>query len=506
MPRRDTAGASGAALVVLLGLAACGGELATPWVPSDAAMVRCTTAGRDRMPPVLLELPVPSIPTGLLARQLDPMALNDMGYEREQPVCASLLRPSPEEVDGARDAITGLLTTYRETGATVVSSLGTCACDIARAGDVAALVAPCLDVPHRPSCEPSPADVTRVVELVAPLREALEATPVPRLHWRVAGRSDRPGWIVQRLAELLPRHTGGATVFQAGQAVPSRNNHVLVRRLLDEPGVSAVLRLDGGRAVLVIRELEGALVLDLLAFPAVDGSLVPLLPFIDEARADEVAARLVRPTARWTPALPLDEGNLVHLDREGLRAVDAMVLGLAPLAGEADAPRTLPPEEGVLVGAVTLQARFGTKGKVLRARLDLDDDGRAWAQALTGDLLAPGIDMLGLPLEAPPPPSPPAAALPFVAHRSATEWLVLDGLRGVPAFMRQLEMQHPGAVSGTLEAWELSLPPGAIAPGGTVPPAQPLRRWAERIGSEPYRARASFDPAREHLELVLEPG
>lgn len=491
-------------MAVLLGSVGCGGERATRWVPPDAAMVRCTAAGRDRMPPVLLELPVPQVPTGLLARQLDPMALNDMGYEREQPVCAALMRPSPEEVAGSRDALTGLLTTYRETGATVVSSLGSCACDVARAAGAAELVAPCLDEPHRPSCEPTPEAVARVETLLAPLREALVSTSVPRLHWRVAGRSDRPGWMVERMAELLPRHSGGATVFRSGQAVPSRHNHGLVRALLGEPGVSAVLRLDGGRAVLVVREIDDALVLDYLSYPAVAGSLVPLLPFIDDARVEDVVARLARPAASWSPPLPLEEGTLVHLDRDGLRAVDTMVLGMAPLAGVREAPRALPDEEA-LVADVTLQARYGTRGKVLRLQLRLSDTGTQWAQTLSGGVLASSVEELGLPLEALPPPSPAAVDLPFVAHRTATEWLVLDGLEGAAAFMKQLEMQHPGALSGTVDAWELSLPPGAIAPGGTVPPAQPLRSWAERIGGEPYRIRTRFDAPRENLEVILEP-
>ncbi|MEX1369319.1 MAG: hypothetical protein AB1Z98_39695, partial [Nannocystaceae bacterium] len=168
--------------------------------------------------------------------------------------------------------------------------------------------------------------------------------------------------------------------------------------------------------------------------------------------------------------------------------------------------RALDVDEGPRVGAVTLQGRFGTRGKALRVRLELDDAGQQWAQALTGDLLAPSVDQLGLPLEPPPAPSPAEVELPFVAHRTATEWLVLDGLEGAAAFMRQLEMQHPGALAGTLDAWELTLPPGAIAPGGTVPPAQPLRGWAERIGAERYQLRSSFDPARVHLDLFLEPG
>ena len=46
----------------------------------------------------------------LLARQLDPMALNDMGYEREHPICASLARPSAEALETARCFEEGVLT------------------------------------------------------------------------------------------------------------------------------------------------------------------------------------------------------------------------------------------------------------------------------------------------------------------------------------------------------------------------------------------------------------
>jgi|SRR5690606_34446165 len=333
---------------------------------------------------------------------------------------------------------------------------------------------------------------------------------VPRVHWRLAGRSDRPGWLVQRLTELLPRYEGGATVFQPGQAVPSRHNHVLVRRLLDVPGTKAVLRLDGGRAVLVIRELDGALVLDLLAFPAVAPRLVPLLPFIDEGRADEVVEALARPSSTWTPPLPLDQGNLVHLDRAGLRAVDSLRLAMAPLAGRRGAPRSLPePEAPPLVDGVTLQAELGARGKRLRARLRLSQAGQQWAQTLSDAVLGPQLERLNLPLEpSPPPPTLDGelrTALGFVAHGTATERLVLDGLRRVPGLLRTLEMLHPSSVNGRVDAWDVSLPAGAVAPGGTVPPPLELHDWAARVAAEDQRLQASFDATRQHLDLVLAP-
>lgn len=487
-------------------LAACGGsELATRWVPHDAAVVRCTTAGRDRMPPVLLDLPVPPVPTGLFARQLDPMALNDMGYEREQPVCAALLTPPAETIEAARTATLTVLDEHARAGALVRARFGRCGCEVARAAGVESLLATCHDEPYRSDCAPTEDQAAELLTLVDPLETALASNPIPRVHWRLAGRTDRPGWLVERLAELLPRHPGGATIFQPGQAIPSRHNHATVRRLLDVPGTVAVLRLDGGRAMLVARELGGALVLDLLAYPGVDPRLVPLLPFIDDARADDLASALAEPLAAWSPPLPLDQGNLVHLDRAGLRGVDSLVLALAPLAGEPEAPRALPePEPAPLVDAITLQAEFGAGGKRLRAHLRLSEAGQLWAQTLSSAVLGPEPEALGLPLE-PPPPQSLALALPFVAHGLPPERLVLDGLLRAPSLLRKLEMHHPSSVGGHVDAWDVSLPPGAVAPGGTVMPPLELRAWAERVAAEPYRLRSSFDAARQHLDLVLAP-
>lgn len=511
MRRSHRLRAFGAGLT-LLTLAACGGkELATQWVPTDAAIVRCTTAGRYRMPPVLLDLPVPRIPTGLLVRQLDPMGLNDMGFEREQPVCVALVSPSAEAVDVARGQLDALLSMYRTTGSEVRGAIGRCACNAARDAGVVELVAPCHGEPHRPTCTTSEEQTERVRAIVEPLQEMLTSTAVPRVHWRVAGRSDRPGWIIDRLDDLLARHSGGVTVFRAGQAVPSRHNHVLIRRMLELPGASAVLRLDGGRSLLVIRELDGALVLDLLSFPQVAPGLVPLLPYIDQARADALAERLSRPTTRWSAteaAAPLDKGNFTHVSREGLARVDGLLVAAAPLAGIEDAPLRLRTPEGLepLVDSVTLQAPFGRKGEVLTATLILSDAGQQWAQTLSSNPLGIHLDELGFPLELPEDDaSSTVPELAFVGHAQPVERLILSGLVGSSSFIQRLEMQHPGAVSGSVDAWELSLPPGAVAPGGTVPPPPELRAWAERVAAHAHGLKASFDPARTRFELQLAP-
>ena len=72
------------------------------------------------------------------------------------------------------------------------------------------------------------------------------------------------------------------------------------------------------------RELDGALVLDLLAYPGVDPRLVPLLPFIDDARVDDVVDTLARPLATVNEP----PGTDVHAIHSGLISVTPLGLDL----------------------------------------------------------------------------------------------------------------------------------------------------------------------------------
>jgi len=94
----------------------CGpGTSAISWVGEDPAVVRCTVSRRERMPAILLEVPAPALPTGLYARALDPVGLDEMGYQRDALVCAALHAPTEGEIEQARTSIPPMLTLYRKT-------------------------------------------------------------------------------------------------------------------------------------------------------------------------------------------------------------------------------------------------------------------------------------------------------------------------------------------------------------------------------------------------------
>src|SRR5690606_32475359 len=69
------------ALLLLAVVSGCGVGKGTPeWIGSNAAVVRCTVAGPNlELPRLFDELPSPALPTGLYARTMDPIALDQLG-------------------------------------------------------------------------------------------------------------------------------------------------------------------------------------------------------------------------------------------------------------------------------------------------------------------------------------------------------------------------------------------------------------------------------------------
>ncbi|MCA9701319.1 MAG: hypothetical protein KC431_27600, partial [Myxococcales bacterium] len=105
------------------------------WLPADAAVIRCTVAGPNlRLPPLFDEIPTPAVPTGMLARTMDPIALDELGYERDQPVCAALFAPDTGEIETAKSSIESF-EELRRTVALSVKSMGRCRCTYADALD-----------------------------------------------------------------------------------------------------------------------------------------------------------------------------------------------------------------------------------------------------------------------------------------------------------------------------------------------------------------------------------
>ncbi len=486
----------------MLTVLGCGrGGKPEAWISERAAVVRCTSAGPHAMPPMLVGLPAPAAPSGLLAHGIDPSALDRLGYERDAPVCAVLEAPPADAIEQAGTSLPALVDVYDQVSREALRVGGRCTCEIARENGERDMVAACVQTPTIGGCDVA-AKSEAVARALDPLREALEQTELPWIHWRLVGATDRPGWFVAHLPDLLEAHIGGSTAYVRGEPLSTRVEP-LVRDLLALDHVVAVVRQDSGRAMLVAREREGLLVLDHFRQPPMLGRLAPLVERLEQTRSVALVARLAAPVPTQAMLGRAAQGNFVEIDRAMLDEIDRASFAAAPLLGApfdpAKAKYEAPP---ALVDRVLVQAPFGEEGRELVVRMRLSADGIAWAGTLGKSALLPNLDALGLPDTAPVWTPPPGLDLELTLRGTDTDAIAIHGLSRLPTLLRAIESAHPGAVGGSLSAWHLELEGGDPAPtlGGTA-----LARQREALAQRRYELDMRLAEGDTMLELELRP-
>lgn len=443
------------------------------------------------MPPLLTRLPGPTVPAGMLARAMDPDALIGLGFGRDAVACAMLVPPDERVLERLPAEVEALMQIRVDASRAAMQAAGRCTCDAAEVLGMRALIRSCLERATEARCDRE-ADASEVSEALAPLQQALAETPRPLVHWRLVGRTDRPGSFARDSAALVARYEGGSTVFVAGQAVPRRHNHAWVKHLLGLPDVTAVVVQDAGRATMVVREVGRLLVIDHLAYPPTEPANVPMLALWDNARLDEAATLLARPTEARSLGFSPAEGNLVEVDGPGLAAVDRAIDAAGPLRGPIDEEIEVLATTGK-IDRVTLQAPFGREGQELRARVRLSASGQAWAAGLGGVRMSPTLDELGLSLE-PPAEDDDAAAVAGPWLRALEPWAWA---------WKRIEMEHPGTIGGTAQAWDYAVPTSDLSDVFGIDAGWPSLR--EAIGARPYRLQVTLDRDRETLTAELRP-
>ena len=478
------------ALLLLAVVSGCGVGKGTPeWIGSNAAVVRCTVAGPNlELPRLFDELPSPALPTGLYARTMDPIALDQLGFERDRVVCATLQAPDTQQLEHARESIARLHAQRRE----LIKStrkLGGCRCAYADALHARALVPDCVDKPTKHACELDPAQLERLQQLLAPFHATLAAAEVPRTHWRVFGRTDRPGRFVARQDQLLGRHTGGSEVFVRKNSLPPQPGMKLIRELLALDHVVAVVRQDSGRGLLVIREIDDTLILDHFTYPdwygagitRIDPELHALLAYLDDAQLARYRAALEPPSQRRELMMNPRKGYTVELDHAALERVDQALLIAAEFAqlpyDEARELRQLP---ALMIDRVGYQVPFGTDGEVLRARMRLSDAGRQWLASVAGQGPVEAAATLASADLAPDfEPADPDIARLFVLRGQPVEQALFAGPPGVPKLWVAIASGDPRAVDGKIDDFEIALPSGPLP--GEFPSRPGLAELRERL-------------------------
>ncbi|MFO7563563.1 MAG: hypothetical protein R6X02_13030 [Enhygromyxa sp.] len=489
-------------LLLWIVIAGCGVRKGAPeWIGSDAAVVRCTIAGPNlALPRLFDELPSPALPTGLYARTMDPIALDQLGFERDRVVCASLQAPDADALERAREGVARLHAQRRE----LIKStrkLGACRCAYAELLGARALVPDCVDKPSKRGCEIEPETLEQLQELLAPFEATLARTEVPRAHWRLFGRTDRPGRFVAQQAQLLGRHRGGSEVFVRKNPLPPQPGMKLISELLALEHVVAVVRQDSGRGLLVVREIDRTLVLDHFAYPdwhgagvtRINADLFALLGHLDDAQVARYRAALEPPSQRRELLMNPRKGYMVELDHAALERVDQALLIAAEYAqlpyDEAAERRELPP---AMVDRLAFQVPFGTEGEVLRARMRLTDQGREWLASVAGQRPVEAAAILSS-ADQPPvfEPADPAIAQLFVLRGQPVEQSLFAGLPGAPKLWVAIAGADPRALDGKIDDFELALPTGPL-PGN----------FASRPGLVALRERLSISPHTLAVELV----
>ena len=487
-------------LLAAASVAACAPGRGTPgWLPGDAPHVRCVVAGPHRIQPIFAEVPAPPLPTGLYARGMDPMALASLGYTRDHVVCAAVY-PTPADTGDDPEAVEALAAAHDEASRRVAAGpQGACACDAARRLGVDALVAGCERRPVAPRCADDEASLAALRAFEADLSRRVAGVTIPWVHVRMAGRTDRPGWFARHATKLLARHPGPSDVFLPGQALGDDLALAFVRNALAAEGVVAVVRQDLGRAFLVVRELDGVLLLDHFAYPTLPARRRGLVRLWERENPQVLARALGRPAEGLVYDHDPRTASVFVVDVPRLAALDRHVAVAYGLEGRASAARAVVDDRpDPLSDRVVVLAPFGRDGNELRARMTLSEAGRVWAQTLPEGPASPTLTELGMP---PVLVRPPEGVSLLFTGTCAEAWYA-HGPKLAGPRLAALERGAPGAVGGTFDEVRIEVP---APPASWQPCDEPTRRLLARLSARPHRLEASFDPPRAHLDVVLRP-
>lgn len=485
---------------LLLLAAACGGTPdPTRWIGARAAVVRCGSGGRNPPAPVIAGVPAPLPPSGLLVRALDPVALDDLGFQRDTTVCAVLEAPTETVIEESARTLAELVEVQDDAAREALRVGGRCTCEVARGLELRELIPTCVDAATIAGCDPE-ARADAIAQALAPVLAAIDRTTLPWTHWRLVGATDRPGWLADHLDTLLAHHGGGSTAYVRGVALPTRVDP-LVPVLLELEGVTVIVRQDAGRAFLIVRELDGQLVLDHFEQPAAATRRLALVDRVELAQVTAMAAALAPPDAARPLLLPPKDGTTVEIDVALLDDIDraaiaASVLGRAAYVVD-DERWEQPPR---LFDRIAWQAPYGREGRVLVVEHALSLEGTAWAQTLADAPLIGNLGALGLADES-PVFEPANDELELTLRGSTTARWGVHGVHRIPSLANTLEILAPGSLAGDLSHWRLEWP-GAATPTDEPEVYAGLR---EQLSKRAYAIAASFDTARTRLTIEARP-
>ncbi len=506
------------------------------WISESAAVVHCVGVGpAAERPSIHDELPVVDAPTQFFLRSMAPEDLSDLGFAPNTAACAALLPNSWAEIDrmeadmkGLRGVLNDLTVEIRQSDA--------CFCSQLRGLDAQWIAPSCSRAWARLGCKPQDIVAQRALApKIEPAEELATQLEVPMEHWRLVGRTDRPGFWEHRYRWLKRRFDGASEAFEPGVPATTGPSMLLVNALLEAPGVVMVVRQEGGRSILVVREPEkDMLVFDLFRKPVYENESLSLLHKLDDVRPGTYLDALSKPaSALKLPGNPR-KSMTTWMSHDGLERVDAALRAVNNFF-------QLPPlkriDEGVepLVETIlwTTPVGEGEDPSTSEVTLSLTEEGVAWAAAARDEGFASQIYELAELEEkrespifeamaaedevrvAPAPGGEPTRQGPDGVHAgagdsagdrepshpgfSASAPRTLDiepvhtpaiggvwfhGLRRAVVFLSAAEFEYTGTFKGTIDEWTLEVP-NAFHPRD-LRVVSAFRPTMSRLGSRPH--------------------
>lgn len=415
-----------------------------------------------------------------------------------------MLLPEPGSVEGvvqARDSMAAVRRAW-EKADDDADELGRCACEVARAEGRRELLRQCERTSTQRGCDVTAKQRERLREIVRPLEKAIDKATVPRLHWRLAGITDRPGWFGEQLPTILPRHAGGSDVYLKGSPVPDQLNSKLVAHLLAREDVTAVVRQDSGRGLLVVREVGKALILDHFAYPALGPEVQPLIGPLDNGSTQAFDLALDKPSSARTLEFNPRKGSVIELDEALLSLVDegveaATALGARPY-DDTQETWVRPP---LLLSRLSLSIPYGKGGKVLEFHATYTGAGAEMAAGLGDAPISVTLDEFTVSDEQPEFEPAVEDDPGFVFRGRPIQSILFDGLHRLPELLATIERNRPNTVGGTSSALEVVFPSGPLP--GQLETAEGLGPLRERLSKRSHRLTIEF--GANTLEGTLAP-
>lgn len=500
-------------------------------------MVHCVgmAPGAER-PKIHDQLPTVEVPSNLFIRAMAPEDLGDLGFAPKTAACAALIPYSwaqldtmeaeMKEVRGALDDVTVEL--RREDA---------CFCSQLRGLDAEWVSPACSQGWARPGCKTHDIVAQRALApMIAPVGALADALEMPMEHWRLAGRTDRAGFWEHRYRWLKRRFSGSSEAFEPGTPATTGPSKSLINALLEAPGVVMVVRQEGGRSIVVVREPgNDLLVFDLFRKPVYENESLSLLHKLDDIRPQAYLDALGKPEVPMKLAGDLRKSMTTWMSRDGLERVDAATRAVAFFF---NLPRLKGVDEEVppFADAIrwTTSVVEGADPSTSEVHMSLTDDGVAWVDTVRAEGFASQIYELAEAEEARESPlfdamaeedvspdsprdggedSPegsaqraraagadvgterdrsaptftPAAIRQVdieLALRPEVDGVWFHGLRRSVLFLSASEFEHTGTFEGTVDDWRLEVP-GAFRLGD-LRVVSAFRPSMSRLGSGPH--------------------